>query len=406
MDQEPTGYGAPISEAPGATSEERDFSGKTILASPPTGSPNRKHVRTGRCAEMPAFLPSAPQALKALDQLAVDVHTAPSLSSLKAVRNAAISYQREFRKVKEISDKAGEVQIAADVKLAQELDAAGKAVGTRGQFLGGSNKAPPRMRKPVSDAPTLAEIDVCRRWAARARRIAQIPASLRDQYIAELKVEHKAITPSALLIKDSTARKEQIKQKNIQAKFSEDGPFGTVVIDPPWPVEKIGPLELRPERAEFAYATIREDEIIALWNKDVVPRLEPDCHLFMWATNKFLPVALRMIGQVGFRYVLTMVWHKTAGYQPIGLPQYNCEFVVYARRGAPVFVDTKDFCCCFDGERREHSRKPDAFYDMIRRVTGGSRIDIFSRERRDGFAQFGDEINKFSAQATIKDAKV
>ena len=43
-----------------------------------------------------------------------------------------------------------------------------------------------------------------------------------------------------------------------------------------------------------------------------------------------------------------------------------------------------------------HSRKPDEFYDMIRRVTAERRIDVFSREAREGFAQFGNEIAKFS----------
>ena len=69
--------------------------------------------------------------------------------------------------------------------------------------------------------------------------------------------------------------------------------------------------------------------------------------------------------------------------------------MIYARRGAPEFVDAKDFFCCFNAPRREHSRKPDEFYDLVRRVADGPRIDMFSRERRDGFDQWGDETDRF-----------
>ena len=90
-----------------------------------------------------------------------------------------------------------------------------------------------------------------------------------------------------------------------------------------------------------------------------------------------------------------MVWHKAGGFQPVGLPQYNAEFVIYARRGSPDFVDTRSFPVCFEGKRREHSRKPDAFYELVRRVTAGPRVDVFSRETREGFAQFGNEPARF-----------
>jgi N6-adenosine-specific RNA methylase IME4 len=118
-------------------------------------------------------------------------------------------------------------------------------------------------------------------------------------------------------------------------------------------------------------------------------------HLFCWATEKYLPAALDLVAKWGFGYVLTMVWHKPGGFQPHDLPQYNCEFTIYARRGTPVFIDTKDFNVCNSWPRREHSRKSKEFYDLIRRVTAGSHIDIFAREQHEGFAQYGNEIAKF-----------
>ena len=172
------------------------------------------------------------------------------------------------------------------------------------------------------------------------------------------------------------------------------GKYDVIVADLPWPMEKID-RDVRPNQAGFDYPTMDEDELFA-FGEIVETIAANDCHLFLWTTQRFLPLALKLVDAWGFRYVLQMVWRKSGGYQPVGLPQFNCEFVIYGRRGSPQFVDTKAFPTCFDGARREHSRKPAEFYDMICRVTSGRRIDVFSREPRSGFDQFGDEADKFT----------
>jgi hypothetical protein len=89
------------------------------------------------------------------------------------------------------------------------------------------------------------------------------------------------------------------------------------------------------------------------------------------------------------------LWFKRGGPQRPGSPQHNSEHAIHAVCGRPDFINTRDFPTCFEGVRREHSRKPDEFYDRLRRVTRGPRVDVFSREERDGFAQFGNETDKF-----------
>ena len=158
-----------------------------------------------------------------------------------------------------------------------------------------------------------------------------------------------------------------------------EGKYDVIVIDPPWPIQKIE-YDVRPNQVVLDYPTMTEDELAAM----KMPAAD-DCHLWLWTTHKYLPMALRLLEVWGFKYTCTFVWHKDNGMQPIGLPKYNCEFALYARRGSPKFIDAKAFFLCFNGKSGAHSEKPSEFYDLVRRVTAGIRIDIFNRRKIDGF---------------------
>lgn len=221
-----------------------------------------------------------------------------------------------------------------------------------------------------------------RQYVADARKIAEERPDLFE------KVKGGGVTiPQA---------KKEMKRDEVLSTLSDietiatkaiEGVFDAIVIDPPWQMKKIE-RECRPNQVEFDYPTMTEDELAELH----IPSAT-DCHVWLWTTHKFLPMAFRLLDTWNLKYVFTMVWHKPGGFQPIGLAQYNCEFALYARKGSPCFVETKEFPTCFQAPRGRHSEKPGEFYDVVRRVTAGRRLDMFNRRPLDGFETWGKEAH-------------
>lgn len=181
------------------------------------------------------------------------------------------------------------------------------------------------------------------------------------------------------------ARQELINQPlNIP-----DGRFQTIVIDPPWPMKKIE-RDARPEQYEFDYPVMTEEE---LEDFPLPEFAADDCHLYLWTTHRFLPMALHLAEHWGFRYQCMLAWIKNVGMTPFSW-MYSFEPILFCKQGSlPLKVMGKRLD--FNAKVRKHSRKPDEFYDLVKKVSPGPRIDIFSREVRKGFKQYGNDTEQF-----------
>ncbi len=122
-----------------------------------------------------------------------------------------------------------------------------------------------------------------------------------------------------------------------------------------------------------------------------------DCVLWCWTTHRFLPHAFPLLAAWGFDYKVTLTWVKDS----FGVGRWlrsQSEFCLMAVRGRPV-LDLTNQPTVLHAPRREHSRKPDEFYGLVDSLCVGRKLDIFSREPRLGWAQFGNELDKFGDAA-------
>jgi len=310
-----------------------------------------------------------------------EANTIEEVILIKNQGEAAIKFAKSRR------DIGNDAILAAQDIVRRSERVLGKWLKAMDKARGGN---PRKVSTGATTAPvkTLADYDINKRQSARWQQEAEVPKKVFEKWVKETKEADGELTQTGLIREYTKHKREQqiAANKELGDVEAPDGEYGVIVIDPPWPMEKIE-RDCAPEQTSVIdYPTMTEDELAVM----ELPTAD-DCHLFLWTTHKFLPMALRLLPRWDFRYVCTMVWHKPGGFQPVGLPQYNCEFCLYARYGTPTFIDTKAFPVCFSAPRGKHSEKPQEFYEIIKRVTAGPRIDMFNRRPIDGFKSWGNE---------------
>jgi N6-adenosine-specific RNA methylase IME4 len=167
--------------------------------------------------------------------------------------------------------------------------------------------------------------------------------------------------------------------------LNEVGPFAVLYADPPWVYEYADPTRA----IDNHYPTMDLDEIKAL----KVPACD-DAVLFLWATN-LLQGALEVMNAWGFRYRTNMVWVKDR----IGMGHYarqQHELLLIGDRGYLRCPDPEDRpSSVLTAPRGEHSVKPEPFYGLIERMYPlASRVELFARQRRDGWAAWGNQLSQ------------
>jgi N6-adenosine-specific RNA methylase IME4 len=213
------------------------------------------------------------------------------------------------------------------------------------------------------------------------------------EVLQEIKAGEKTINEAYQAIKkrekktkreaDIQAQREAIEAGSVK---STDGVFDVIAMDPPWNYGR----EYDPDGSRVAnpYPEMTQSQLLELR-----PPFADDCVLFLWTTHAFMFDAKELLDSWGFTYKACLVWDK----EKIGMGAWlrmQCEFCLVGIKGKPYWNNTT-YRDVIREPRREHSRKPDAFYKLVEDVTAGRRLEFFSRERREGWEVFGNDTEKF-----------
>jgi N6-adenosine-specific RNA methylase IME4 len=210
--------------------------------------------------------------------------------------------------------------------------------------------------------------------------------------------------------------KERTKQNTLEDLYPKlpNKKFDIIYADPPW--DYGGKLQFDKSStshdkidltknifissASFMYPTLKTKELM---NLPLTQIAEDNCLLFMWATNPHLEQAISLGKAWGFDYkTVAFVWNKMV-HNPGQYTMSYCELCLVFKRGKiPTPRGARNVKQLINSPRGAHSEKPIQVMEGIERMfPTQSRIELFSRRRRDGWTTWGLDAIIDAAQKTL-----
>ncbi len=177
-------------------------------------------------------------------------------------------------------------------------------------------------------------------------------------------------------------------------------PYDILVIDPPWDKRKGGLRKSRPNQdRKLNYETLPTKEIFELLDEQIFPLASKTHTVFIWTIDEFLRECEDEMELRNYKRHARMIWDKQNGIAPAFTIRYTHEYLLWYYKPQMLKIEKSmrgKFADLFSERAREHSRKPDIAYEIIDKLYPNmSKIDVFSREPRTAFGQFGNEPNYY-----------
>ena len=166
-----------------------------------------------------------------------------------------------------------------------------------------------------------------------------------------------------------------------------DKKYDVIYADPAWDIKKIQ-RKSRPNQINMDYPTMSLEQIK---NMPVNQISEDNCVLFLWTIQKYLRDSFDVMQEWGFKYQRTITWDKGNGMCLFGF-HHRTEFLLFGYKGKlEMYPKRKAFTTLIQAKSAYHSSKPQIFRDLIS-VFGKKKIELFARQRCDGWDAWGNEI--------------
>lgn len=180
--------------------------------------------------------------------------------------------------------------------------------------------------------------------------------------------------------------------------FTAGKKYRTIYADPPWQFQnrtgKVAPEHKRLSR----YPTMKLDDIKSLPVADVA---DEKCHLYLWVPNALLPEGIEVLRAWGFEYKTNLIWEKVrqdGGPDGRGVGFYFrnvTEILLFGITGTNnrTLQPARSQVNLLRTRKREHSRKPDEFVDLIESCSSGPYLEMFARGDREGWDMWGNQAD-------------
>ena len=180
-------------------------------------------------------------------------------------------------------------------------------------------------------------------------------------------------------------KRDEERIKEIAPELELKEKYKTIVIDPPW--RFYGDLWGFERRAAPDYGTLNPDEIYKYVQEKVLDHIDGTAHIYLWVINNRMGEGLQLLKDWGFDFKTIVTWCKPS----IGLGHYfrnNTEHMLFAVKGS-LGLRRQDMPTWFQADRSKHSVKPDEAYTFIEKASHPPYLDVFAREKREGWRVMG-----------------